>query len=208
MWRLVTRLFVVGWICSVCCMAALLTSPVAALGEGSSSVATPAGEGSGAHSSLEGPLVTPGSPVQGEQAQAGEEAKLANPNAVAEREASQTKYAGLDGEQATHVDGEAFPGVVNEPAGGPPKLPAGQSITAFPAGNVASVELAEGKHGVVESLEPMAVEGSSGQRVPIDLGLSEAGVKDHRNSSELLMRIPHLVERATCCVSGFVEAVA
>jgi len=33
-------------------------------------------------------------------------------------------------------------------------------------------------------------------------------VKDHRNSSELLMRIPHLVERATCWVSGFVEAVA
>jgi RNA ligase len=34
------------------------------------------------------------------------------------------------------------------------------------------------------------------------------GVKDHRNSSELLMRIPHLVVCATCCVSGFVEAVA
>jgi len=33
-------------------------------------------------------------------------------------------------------------------------------------------------------------------------------VKDHRNSSELLMRFPHLVECATCCVSGFVEAVA
>lgn len=33
-------------------------------------------------------------------------------------------------------------------------------------------------------------------------------VKDHRNSSGLLMRIPRLVECATCCVSGFVEAVA
>ena len=33
-------------------------------------------------------------------------------------------------------------------------------------------------------------------------------VKDHRNSSELLMRIPHLVVCATCGVSGFFEAVA
>jgi hypothetical protein len=43
----------------------------------------------------------------------------------------------------------------------------------------------------------------------LGLGAKQGGaVKDHRDSSELLMRIPHLVERATCCVSGFVEAVA
>ncbi len=34
------------------------------------------------------------------------------------------------------------------------------------------------------------------------------GVKDHRSSSELLVRVPHLVDCATCCGSGFVEAVA
>jgi hypothetical protein len=36
----------------------------------------------------------------------------------------------------------------------------------------------------------------------------QVAVKDHRNSSELLMRIPHLVVCATGCVSGFFEAVA
>jgi putative hydrolase of the HAD superfamily len=38
--------------------------------------------------------------------------------------------------------------------------------------------------------------------------LDQLRVKDHRNSSELLMRIPHLVVCATGCVSGFFEAVA
>lgn len=38
--------------------------------------------------------------------------------------------------------------------------------------------------------------------------LDDGVVKDHRNSSELLMRIPHLVVCATCGVSGFFEAVA
>jgi len=33
-------------------------------------------------------------------------------------------------------------------------------------------------------------------------------VKDHRNSSDVIMRNPHLVECATCWVSGAVEAVA
>jgi hypothetical protein len=56
---------------------------------------------------------------------------MANPGAVAEREASRTKFSGLSTEQATKADGEAFPGVVDEPAGGPPKLPSGQSITGY-----------------------------------------------------------------------------
>jgi Domain of unknown function (DUF6531) len=164
-------------------------------GEGSSPVSSspggsPAAEGTGASSLTEAPLVTQGSPTEGQQAQAAEEAKLSNPEAVTAREESQTKYENLDSEQAAKVAGEAFPAVINEPAGGPPKLPAGQRITAFPSGNVASVALGEGKHGVVESLEPMAVEGSSGQRVPIDLSLTEAEGAFHPATPLVNVQIP------------------
>jgi YD repeat-containing protein len=162
--------------CLLCCGTALAVSPVVALGEGAASEgAAPVSKGSGASSSLGGSLVTPGSPVEGEEAKAAEEAKLANPDAVAEREASQTKYEGLNAEGAEKTDGEAFPGVIDEPAGGPPKLPAGESITGYPNDNVAQLDLPEDRHGVLESLLPMAVETTPGQRTPVDLGLSEEG---------------------------------
>jgi DNA-binding beta-propeller fold protein YncE len=154
----------------LCCVAALAASPVVALGEGS----TP-GEGTGASSSLAGPLVTPGSPTAGEEAKAAEEAKLANPNVVAEREASRTKFEGLNAEQAGKADGEAFPAVVDDPANAPPKLSAGESITSYPSDNAAQIELPEGKHGIIESLKPLAVETSPGQRVPVNLALHAAG---------------------------------
>jgi hypothetical protein len=170
--RLVTRLVMVG---SACCVAGvgLAVSPVAALGEGSSSEG--ASSGGGASSSLGGALVTPGSPTQREQALAAEEAKLSSPEAVAAREESRTKYEGLDSEQATKVAGEAFSTMIDEPAGGPPKLPAGENITGYVSDNAASLDLGGGKHGVLESLAPIAVQTGPGQRVPVDLGLRDAG---------------------------------
>ena len=175
-------------VCLVCCAAGLVGSPgspVAALGEAAAS-----GEGSGASSSLGGPLVTPGSPTQGEQAHAAEEAKLTNPNAVAEREASRTKFEGLDTEVATKLAGEAFPAVIDNPAGGPPKLPAGESIAGYPTDNAAQIELPEGKHGLIESMLPLAVETSPGQRVPVDLGLGEVGGAFEPKTPVVGVRVP------------------
>ena len=130
--------------------------------------------GSGALSGS--PLVVPGAePLMGEQSVLVEKARLANPEAVTIREESRTKFEGLNHEQAARADGEAFPAVVNESAGGPPELPAGQSIVGYTADNVAQVDLGEGGHGVIEATAPMAVETSPGTRVPIDLGLTEAG---------------------------------
>jgi hypothetical protein len=154
--------------CLACCVAGLAVSPVSALAESS-----PPAEGTGASSSLSGSLVTSGSPAQGEEAQAAEEAKLSNPEAMAAREASRTEFEGLNAGQATKLAGEAFPKLVDEPAGGPPKLPAGQSITGYLSDNAASLNLGEGEHGVLESLAPIALETSSGQRTPVDLSLSE-----------------------------------
>ncbi len=123
------------------------------------------------------PLIIPGGQIleEGQQALSVEEARRSSPEAVAEREASRTKFEGLDTEQAAKAAGEAFPGLVNRPEGGPPPLPAGQKLTGFAGANVAQVDLGGGKRGVIESTEPMAVETSSGHLTPIDLGLTEAG---------------------------------
>src|ERR1700691_3255529 len=158
--------------CLGCCALWLMASPAVVLADSSSSAGS--GEGTAVSSLPEGPLVAPGSPLEGEQARAAEEAKLANPEAVAEREASRTKYEGLDAEQATRVAGEAFPVLIDDPAGGPPKLPIGQSIVGYPTDDAAQVDLPEGRYGVVESTAPFAVETSPNQRTPVDLSLSEA----------------------------------
>jgi RHS repeat-associated protein len=152
----------------MCVVTALVLSTASAFAQSSS----PMGGGA---SLLGSPLVVAGSPFEGEQAHAQKLAALANPETVAEREASRTRYESLSAEQAERVDGEAFPEVFDEPAGGPPKLPAGESIAGYPAADAAQVDLPEGGHGVVASMLPMAVEVSPGRRVPLDLGLSEAG---------------------------------
>jgi hypothetical protein len=65
-----------------------------------------------------------------------QEAKLANPEEAKLREESRTKFENLNPEQAAKADGEAYPAVIDEPDGGPPRLPAGQSITGYVNANV------------------------------------------------------------------------
>jgi hypothetical protein len=163
----------------------LAVSPVVALGEDS-----PPAEGTGASSSLGGSLVTLGSPTEGEQAQAANEAKLSSPEAVAARQDSQTSFEGLSGEAAEKLAGEAFPKVVHELAGGSPKLPAGQSIVGYSTDNAAEVDLPEGKHAVIESMAPIALETSGGGHVPVDLGLSETGGAFEPKTPVVGVRIP------------------
>jgi len=124
---------------------------------------------------VESPFVTSGSPLEGEQVLAAEQAKLTNPEAVAERKASQTKFENLNAEQAIALAGEKFSGLVDNRDGGPPQLQAGESITEYTTASSARVALAEGKHGLIESLAPLAVETAGGHFVPVDLGLSEVG---------------------------------
>jgi streptogramin lyase len=129
----------------------------------------------GSVSLREGPLVIPGSLGEAEQLKAEQEDKLTNPEAVTVREESRMKFSGLGTEQASKVDGEAFSAVIDEPDGGPPRLPEGQSITGYVSANVGQVNLGGGEHGLVQTLAPMAIQGSSGGWSPVDLGLSEVG---------------------------------
>jgi RHS repeat-associated protein len=170
--------------CLVCVGAGFAISPVTAFGESASSA-----EGSGVSSSLSGALVTPDSPAQGEQTQAVEQARLASPEAVTAREESRTKYEGLGSGQAAKLAGEVFPEVIDRPAG-TLQLSGGQQVVGYPADNVAQVDLGEGKHGVIESMGPIAIETSKGHREPLDLGLDEANGGFQPVRSDLAIQIP------------------
>jgi streptogramin lyase len=113
--------------------------------------------------------------MEAEQLRAEEEARRANPEAVAKRELSQTQYEGLDAKQTAEVATEAFPEVVAEPAGGHPRLPTGESIVGYPTTNAAQVDLDGSRLGLIESTGPMAIETGPGKRTPVDLRLNGVG---------------------------------
>jgi sugar lactone lactonase YvrE len=119
-----------------------------------------------------------------------EEARRNDPVAVAQREESRTKFENLDTEQAAKLASEAFPVVVDEQAGGLPRLPAGESVTGYPTDHAARVDLPGGGRGVVESLEPIAVETSPGQRAPVDLGLGDVGGAFEPRTPVVGVRLP------------------
>ncbi|MGA2163234.1 MAG: hypothetical protein ABSH36_02050, partial [Solirubrobacteraceae bacterium] len=126
-----------GLKCLVCALVGLALSAGSAAADESTALG---GTGS---SPLKNPLVVPeAQPLLGSEAVSNaEEARLASPEAAVAREESQTKFEGLDPEQAVKVAGEAFPALINELAGGPPKLPAGESIVGFPSESAAQIDL-------------------------------------------------------------------
>ncbi len=142
--------------------------------------------------SSESPLIVPG--VQtldgGQQVLDQRQARSSTVEAVQAREASQTEYEGLGPERAEQVAGETFGEVVSDPGGGPPRLPAGQSIVGYPSANAAQVDLGEGRHAVIASREPMSTLDASGQRVPIDLSLREVGGAFEPRTPAVAVRIP------------------
>ena len=146
---------------------------------------------------LGGGLVVPGVQVLDEEQQVldAREARWSSPGAVVGREVSRTAYRGLSARQAMRVAAQAFPGVVDEEAGGPPRLPAGQRIVGYPADDAARVALPGGKHGLILSTLPMAmaVAGSHGRRVALDLGLTGVGAGFVARTALVGVRIPRRV---------------
>ncbi len=126
--------------------------------------------------SLEGGLAIEGADLLlGDQSQAAEEARRANPEAVAARATSATVYEGLNAVGAERVADESFSSLISKPNGGAPRLPAGQRLRGFANPYTAHVDLGDGEHGLVESSLPMATESSTGALKPIDLSLREQG---------------------------------
>ena len=185
----------------VCCVVALLGAPAGASGEALSS-----STGSGASPSpVGGTLVVPEvqSLDEGQQAGAVEEAKLSNPEAVAEREASRTKFEGLGDAQAMRLTSEAFPAVVSKQDGGPPPLAAGEKSLGFKNTNVEQVEIGSGEVGVVQSTMPMAVPSAGGHWAAVNLALREGGGGFEAQNPLVAVRIPkHLAEGAQSVMDG------
>ncbi|HEY3946162.1 MAG TPA: 6-bladed beta-propeller [Solirubrobacteraceae bacterium] len=125
-----------------------------------------------------------------QQVQAQAQVSLTSLEAVAEREASRLKFSGLDGEQAKTVAGASFAAVIDEPAGGPPKLPAGEKITGFANANVAQLDLGAQGEAVVESTVPMALASPSGGWAPVDLSLHEVGGAFEAANPLVAVRLP------------------
>ncbi len=177
-----------------CCVVGFVGSPVRASGE---NLSPPAGPGS---ASLVGsPLVVEGvqSLDEGQQIVAAEETARSNPTAVADREASRTKFEGLDTEQARQEAGSAFPALVDHQEGGPPQLPAGQKLSAVIDADAAQIDLGNGEHAVVESAIPMATETASHTWTAVNLGLHASGDEYEPDNPLVGVQIPkHLTEGA------------
>lgn len=166
----------------LCCTGASCLSAVAWGEEGSLLVA-----GSGP---LDGPLVTPDSPLEGEAIQVGEKARLASPEAVLAREQSRTAFQGLDQEEAAKVAQETFPELIEQTVGDLPALPSDEHIAGYPSDDSARIELPGGKHAVVQSSAPIAAEIQPGQFSPLDLSLDGVAGAFEPATSAIEVRLP------------------
>jgi YD repeat-containing protein len=150
-------------------------------------------------------LVVPGIQVLdgGQQELDARAAAIASPAAVARRQTSQTAFERLSTSHASKVDGEAFPALFGQPAGGVPRLPAGQKIVRYLSDTVAQVDLGSGQHGVLESVEPIATESSPHHYRPIELRLSESGGAFDPQAPATPVRVPkRLRDGVTISASG------
>jgi RHS repeat-associated protein len=143
-----------------------------------------------------GALVVPGMDALsgGQEAQAEALARRDSPEAVFARERSRTEFHGLDSTRAGQLAQEAFPSIIDQPAGGLPSLAAGQRIVNYPADNAVQVELPDGKHGVIVTDEPIATETSPGHRKPIDLRLTSSHAGFQPMNPAIGLRLPRYIE--------------
>ncbi|MHB1539346.1 MAG: DUF6531 domain-containing protein [Solirubrobacteraceae bacterium] len=150
-------------------MAVLAVAPAAAFGEEPAAF-TFAGALSGA-----GPSMAFGQALMPGVARYAEGARLASPEAVRAREASQHEWEGISPVAASALAAHAFASLVDRPAGGLPALPAGERWGKLISPHAAQISLPQGQGAIVESLAPIALsEGSAGRLAPIELSLSAA----------------------------------
>ncbi len=137
------------------------------------------------------PLVIPGAELffGGQEARA-QWVRWASPGAVIAREESLTRFAHLGAAQASALARRTFSELVNDSAGGTPRLPAGGRLVGFAGANVAKVLLPGGRHAVVESVAPMARPMSHGRFAPVDLRLRRVRGGFAPISSGIAVRLP------------------
>ena len=137
-------------------------------------------------------LVVPGvQPLDdGQQAVDAQRARHSSASAYVARIRSRTEFEHLGSARAAQVAREAFPEVVDQPAGGPPQMPAGTKLARYVAPDAAQLELPGNRHGIVESMAPMARQTSPGHYTPIDLALTDSDGNYTPASSTVAVQIP------------------
>jgi len=113
--------------------------------------------------------------IGGDQIQAAAAARRASAEAFLAREASRAIWSGMSAGAARRLARDSFPSLVGRRAGALPPLGAGQRVVGYPSDNAAQVALPGGKHGVIQSLEPIAIETAPGRHEPLDLALGRFG---------------------------------
>ncbi len=201
--RWLTGLVLVGCLVGVFAWMGL---PGSGGGSGARSVAEAStASGAGASGVSLDSLVVPGvqSLDEGQQTVAAQQARLSSAVAYVARMRSRTAFSHLGAARAAQVAREAFPAVVDRPAGGPPQMPAGTKLARYIAPNAARLELPGGRHAVVESLGTMAKEASPGHFTPIDLALTDTSGGYAPAASDVTAQIPkHLSSGVSVRESG------
>jgi streptogramin lyase len=158
----------------------------------------------GAAMPVSGSLVVPGPLTEVDQRRAQEQATLANPEAIVQREASSTEFEAISRAEAAKLAGESFPTLIDDSNAALPRLSVGQSIGKYPTDHSAQVNLGDGQHAVVESLAPLALETTSG-RIPVDLGLTEVGGAFEPKTPLVDVRIPKSLDEGVRVADGTVS---
>jgi RHS repeat-associated protein len=173
---------------SAACLASCLTIVL-----GNAVSAHAAEPASSAGSGLNGnPLVIPDMQplIGGQQTQATEEVLRQSPEAFTARQASRTAFEGMTTAAAMKLASETFPELIDRPAGTLPALPPGERIVGYANDKAAQIDLTDGKHAVIESTEPLAVETPGGHHEPLDLKLSNVVGSFQPALSDVSVRIP------------------
>ncbi|MHB1569488.1 MAG: hypothetical protein ACYC0H_09825, partial [Solirubrobacteraceae bacterium] len=102
-----------------------------------------------------------------------EEARLANPEAVQERERSRTAYSAISGKQAVALGERVFE--IQRPQWRTPVGRAGAKLSHYVGEDAAAEVLPSGGHVLVESSTPLVSSVGTGKVEPVSLALEEAG---------------------------------
>jgi streptogramin lyase len=148
------------------------------------------------------PLVTPESPLEAEQQLARTEAQRRSPEAFAARRASRTAFTNLDAASAARVATSTFKTLVDQRAGGAPKLPPGVRLLGYTGSRSARVTLAGGKQGAIESRQPIAAPAGNGRYSPIDLALHPSGDSFRPVDPLVAVEFPHRLSRGIAAEGG------
>ena len=130
-------------------------------------------------------------------------ARRASPEAVAARAASREEFHGLSFGRLRAVTAGSFPQLL-APSDGVPVLPAGDRIVGYPTAHSAELSTPRGPR-LIEAVSPIATSAGRGHRVPLNLGLTEAGASFRPVRSSVAVSFPRDISRGVALANAGVS---